>query len=341
MSSESDKDILVRNDENDNEGVTPVQGGLGIKGAPFLSQSSSSNQLAVPDPALTSNSSSRLSLTGSGSTVDLPFHSGNTGRSNNGVDVFNRELRGAGDEAADLSEEVTSKAWEVNYREAAIFLEEGENNDKFLHHPRDRESLPAYLLVHSRWFNIIDLCVSLVVLMLGFIEQDSSSNSIKILQVPIVVHSSIELCGLALMAVQLYLKTRWIGWRAFLRHKRSMMKTVTLVVMIAEAVTVIIRNKTHFRVTRALRVLFVTDTYYCGGVRRFLRQIFKSLPPILDMLGLLIFIMLIYSVLGFYMFGPTATKPGSPYFHSFLLSFINLFVLLTHNMGVPWLVAVY
>ena len=112
MSSESDKDILVRNDENDNEGVTPVQGGLGVKGAPFLSQSSSSNQLAVPDPALTSNSSSRLSLTGSGSTVDLPFHSGNTGRSNNGVDVFNRELRGAGDEAADLSEEVTSKAWE-------------------------------------------------------------------------------------------------------------------------------------------------------------------------------------------------------------------------------------
>ena len=329
MSSESDKEILVRNDENDNEGVTPVQGGLGVKGAPFLSQSSSCNQLAVPDPALASNSSSRLSLTGSGSTVDLPFHSGNTGRSNNGVDVFNRELRGAGDEAADLSEEVTSKAWEVNYREAAIFLEEGENNDKFLHHPRDRESLPAYLLVHSRWFNIIDLCVSLVVLMLGFIEQDSSSNSIKILQVPIVVHSSIELCGLALMAVQLYLKTRWIGWRAFLRHKRSMMKTVTLVVMIAEAVTVIIRNKTHFRVTRALRVLFVTDTYYCGGVRRFLRQIFKSLPPILDMLGLLIFIMLIYSVLGFYMFGPTATKPGSPYFHSFLLSFINLFVLLT------------
>jgi two pore calcium channel protein 1 len=41
-------------------------------------------------------------------------------------------------------------AWEVNYREAAIFLEEGENNDKFLHHPRDFEALPAYLLVSSR-----------------------------------------------------------------------------------------------------------------------------------------------------------------------------------------------
>jgi hypothetical protein len=46
-----------------------------------------------------------------------------------------------------LPEDVGRVAWEVNYREAAIFLEEGENNDKFLHHPRDIEALPAYLLV--------------------------------------------------------------------------------------------------------------------------------------------------------------------------------------------------
>ena len=26
--------------------------------------------------------------------------------------------------------------WEINYREAAIFLEEGQNNDKFIYHPR-------------------------------------------------------------------------------------------------------------------------------------------------------------------------------------------------------------
>jgi hypothetical protein len=46
-----------------------------------------------------------------------------------------------------LPEHVTRAAWEINYREAAIFLDEGENNDKFLHHPRDIEALPAYLLV--------------------------------------------------------------------------------------------------------------------------------------------------------------------------------------------------
>ena len=283
------------------------------------------NHLKVPDSSHSSlhshSSGSRLSLNGSGAG-DLPYHSGNTGRSNNGVDASNRELFNSA-ETPSPSEEITSQAWEVNYREAAIFLEEGQNNDKFLHHPRDREALPAYLLVHSRFFNLIDLCVSLVVLLLGFIEQN------ELFQVPIQVHSSIELCGLLLMSIQLYLKTRWIGWRSFLKHGRSVIKGMTLMVMTVEAIVVIIRAKTHFRVTRALRVLFVIDTHYCGGVRRFIRQIFKSLPPILDMLGLLLFIMVIFSVLGFYLFGPTETKEGSPYFETFLLSFINLFVLLT------------
>lgn len=41
-----------------------------------------------------------------------------------------RELRSRG------GEEELERAWEVNYREAAIFLEEGQNNDKFIHHPR-------------------------------------------------------------------------------------------------------------------------------------------------------------------------------------------------------------
>ena len=59
--------------------------------------------------------------------------------------------------------------------------------------------------------------------------------------------------------------------------------------MFVEAVTVVIRQSSHFRVTRALRPIFIVDTKHCGGVRRFIRQIFQSLPPILDMMGLLLF----------------------------------------------------
>ena len=69
---------------------------------------------------------------------------------------------------------------------------------------RDRDALPAYLLVHSGWFNAIDLATSLVVLGLGFVE-DTKSDAV---QVPIIVHSSVELCALCLLAIMLFLKTR-------------------------------------------------------------------------------------------------------------------------------------
>ena len=38
--------------------------------------------------------------------------------------------------------------------------------------------------------------------------------------------------------------------------------------MYAEAITVLIRKENHVRVTRALRPLFLIDTHYCYGVRR-------------------------------------------------------------------------
>ena len=323
---ESDEEILVEKEEHESNvyEVNNVSSDSSEKSSLNNNSNGEILSLKIPDSLLSSrrnSGSSRISSV----QGDLPNQSGNTGRSNNEALVY-RELFTPGEP---LPQEFTNQAWEINYREAAIFLEEGQNNDKFLHHPRDRESLPAYLLVHSKWFNVIDLIVSTVILALGFVEQDASSHPIYFFQVPVLVHSSIELCGLVLMTVQLFLKTRWIGWRSFLKHKRTLIKGVTLVVMISEAIVVLVRNKCHFRVTRAFRVLFLIDTHYCGGVRRFLRQIFKSLPPILDMLGLLLFIMVIYSVLGFYLFGPSETTEGSPYFQSFFLSFINLFVLLT------------
>ena len=58
---------------------------------------------------------------------------------------------------------------------------------------------------------------------------------------------------------------------------------------------------------------------------RFIRQILQSLPPILDMLGLVMFVMLIYSVFGFYLFGEV--DPGN--FGRLESSFVSLFVLLT------------
>lgn len=152
------------------------------------------------------------------------------------------------------------------------------------------EALPAYLMVHNNWFHFFDVFAALVLLGLGFFEHPCLPS----LCVATQVHSSIELAALVLVAFQQFLKTRWIGWRTFLKHRRTLIKVVTLAIMFVEALVVLARANPHFRVTRALRPIFLIDNHYCGGVRRFIRQILQSLPPILDMLGLVFFVMLIY-----------------------------------------------
>ena len=46
------------------------------------------------------------------------------------------------------------------------------------------------------------------------------------------------------------------------------LQSVVLVVMYVEAITVLIRQENHIRVTRSLRPLFFIDTYLMWGVRR-------------------------------------------------------------------------
>ncbi|XP_011298862.1 two pore calcium channel protein 1-like isoform X1 [Fopius arisanus] len=210
--------------------------------------------------------------------------------------------------------------WEMNYHEAAIFLEEGRNNEKFDSHPRHPEDLPAYLLVHNSWYYGLDLLTSLILLALAFVEEPA----VPLFQLPVWAHGSIELLALLTIGVELALKLRWIGWGTILKHKRTMLKCITLGIMFLEATTVLIRQSSHVRVTRALRPIFLVDTKYCGGVRRFIRQILQTLPPILDMLGLLLFFITTYMVLGYFMF-----SEGNRNFGTLQDSFVSLFVLLT------------
>lgn len=97
--------------------------------------------------------------------------------------------------------------------------------------------------------------------------------------------------------------------------------------MVVEAITVLVRQSTHFRVTRALRPLFLIDTRACGAVRRYIRQILQSLPPILDMMGLLLFFVSSYALLGYFLFSNPPHK--NLYFRTLGDSFVSMFVLLT------------
>ncbi|XP_068623656.1 two pore channel protein 1-like [Battus philenor] len=212
--------------------------------------------------------------------------------------------------------------WEMNYHEAAIYLEEGLNNEKFDSHPSSPEELPAYLRVHNPWYHGLDLLASLVLILLAFTEDPA----VPAFELPVWAHGTIELLALTVIGVELHLKLKWIGWSTILKHKRTMIKGITLLIMVLEAVVVLCRQSSHFRVTRALRPIFLVDTRHCGGVRRFIRQILQSLPPILDMLGLLMFFVATYSLLGFYLF---SEHIDNGHFKTISDSFVSMFVLLT------------
>ena len=123
------------------------------------------------------------------------------------------------------------------------------------------------------------------------------------------IHASLELLALSIVGIELFMKYRWMKTQHFLRHTRTAIKSVVLLIMICEAMVVLIRRDSHFRVTRALRPVFLIDNHYCGGIRRVVRQILQSLPPFLDMLFLLVFFMLVFAILGFYLFSSNPSDP--------------------------------
>jgi len=217
----------------------------------------------------------------------------------------------------------TEAIWQMNYHEAAIFLQEGEDNDKFDSHPSQRKALPAYLLTHSPWFYGLDLLASLILMSLAIVERPAIDVFIGINE---GVHATVELFTLGVLGISIVMQLKWLGWQKFVKHKRSMMKISAWLIMFAEAITVIVRNHSHFRVTRALRPIFLLDNRYLGGVRRFLRQLLQSVPPILEVIAILLLVLGVFTTLGFYLF---SIHPEDPYFTTLPQSFVSLFVLLT------------
>ena len=100
------------------------------------------------------------------------------------------------------------------------------------------------------------------------------------------IHGVLEILFLSLLGVDLILKGVWFGSIHFVKHKRSVLivslttcrdklfqvtfpQTIVLMVMYVEALTVLIRQENHIRITRLLRPLFFIDTHYMLGVRRY------------------------------------------------------------------------
>ncbi|KAL8180462.1 UNVERIFIED_CONTAM: Two pore calcium channel protein 1, partial [Gekko kuhli] len=110
--------------------------------------------------------------------------------------------------------------WEMNYQEAAIYLQEGENNDKFFTHPKDAKALAAYLFVHNHLFYLMELTTALLLLLLSLCE----APAVPMLRLGIYIHATLELLALAIVVFELSMKMRWLGFHTYIRHKRTMVK---------------------------------------------------------------------------------------------------------------------
>ncbi|XP_048641629.1 two pore channel protein 1 [Marmota marmota marmota] len=182
----------------------------------------------------------------------------------------------------------SSHNWEMNYQEAAIYLQvsvswpaPGEQSPHaalltcrapLLYSLCPGAGLPAtgdwalgaYLFVHNHLFYLMELLTALLLLLLSLCE----APAVPALRLGIYVHATLELFALMVVVFELCMKSRWLGLHTFVRHKRTMVKTCVLVVQFAEAIVVLVRQTSHVRVTRALRCIFLVDCRYCGGVRR-------------------------------------------------------------------------
>ncbi|XP_037502999.1 two pore channel protein 1 [Rhipicephalus sanguineus] len=283
------------------------------------SDDSDRNILVRADRCVSYESTERIDATTSWATAsnaDIPLDLTNS------VETNHSQHTELSFPSGEIQGERLAKCWQSNYHEAAIFLEEGENNDKLDFHPCSREALPAYLVVHNVLFYCLDLLSATVLMALALME----APAVPGLSVPVALHVSVELLALSVVAVELCMKLRWMGLKPFLTHKRTVFKLSILLLMLIEALVVAARQATHFRILRALRPIFLIDNHYLGGVRRLTRQILQSLPPVFDMLVILFFFMTVFAILGYHIF---SFVDNQPYFSTLYDSLVNLFVLLT------------
>lgn len=216
----------------------------------------------------------------------------------------------------------------TKWEEAALYVREGEDNDKFPYHPRGKWSRHAYTVLHHPAYYITHLTVGILLMLLALIEQPSVADkrlSEDQLRHLIIAHGVLELFFLLLLAADISLRLLWLQPRHFFKHKRTMLISIILVVMFVEAITVLVRQESHLRITRALRPVFFIDNFLMGGVRRVLRQILECIKPITDVLLLLLFFVIFFSLFGYYIFADIDTT----YFDTYGRSFVSLFISTT------------
>ncbi|XP_078741919.1 two pore channel protein 1 [Lampetra fluviatilis] len=206
--------------------------------------------------------------------------------------------------------------------EASVYLQEGASDDSLDAHPGTWLALRAFGAAQHAARRLVELAAASLLLLLALCEQPA----LPCLEIPVLDAALLESLCLFVIFLCLVLKLLSTGsCRSILTTHHSLLALILLVHCV-EVVVVVVRQSPHLRLTRALRPIYLVHTHHCRRVRRNLEQMIQSLPPILDMLTLLLYFMVIFAILGFYFF---SEDEDDPYFKTLDHSLVNLFILLT------------
>ena len=266
--------------------------------------------------------------------MELPKKFGDSGKSE--VEDLEKEadLRM---QKGEISEDFLNSVWAINYREAAIYLLEGIEHRNFGKHPADSRALKFYLLVNNPIYQFFDFFLSTVLLVLGYFRARHGDDNLEVY----------ELTTYLLIAVLMIIKTSFLGLRGLTElrfHGMTISKWVILLVLIGDSATSL-AGLHHSRYLWCLKIFFIIDCYYTRPLRKLVREIYHTMPALLEMLFALLFCTLFFSISGYYLFssytkeddegnsvkdmeGNTVQLPGNPFFKTFFDTFMNMFVLI-------------
>lgn len=185
----------------------------------------------------------------------------------------------------------------THFKEAAIYLNEGIENEKFINHPSSLYSYYGYIIVHNWAYYFFIPFIAFLLLLLTFIEQPT------FVHIPLKVTPFIELFLLIILSIDVVLKVMWQTLRNYLQKRLTIFKCIVLFLSIVEALAIIGRANQDFHITRILRPVFLLDTQIMTDVKRVIHHIQKLLGPIIDILCFIFFVISLIGASGYYLFG--------------------------------------
>lgn len=229
-----------------------------------------------------------------------------------------------------LSLRQLQQTWRLNYQEAAIYLQEGANNEKHAQHPANHMQMHFYHLVHHPIYKFLDICSAIALICVTAIENPGSSlpqlshnvsestnrsanrkwSQFLFVQFEIINHRwmriqcrlSVELGILILITILIWLKYKWMGASCFFAHRRSCLKAFSLLAMLGEIALMYFRQKVHIRPWRALRILFLIDCSQFDQTRRSFRHFLTSLPNACHVLVAMLLLLINFALIGHFLF---------------------------------------